>query len=295
MASVPNLELIVGHPGGSELVRAYLQNQDAATRFFGNHFGAIDAFRAKAAEVDERFDRAARERAVEAMIVPPGADATRLERFVEEGGYLVTTGQQPGLFGGPLYNVSKALTAVRLAEALEERIGRPVLPLFWVSSEDHDWEEASHADVVGVDNSLHHVALAPPRPDVTPPLHRIPLGDDVTAALADFVSRLPQTDFSAEYVALLEQAFVPGRTMGEGFHTVMQGLLGRFGLFFTDGAHPALKRHTAPFLLSELERAGEMERVLTVDGLGARGRRVRAPGTHPRGSGEPLPRGSGRP
>lgn len=240
----------------------FLRDEEPAARFFGAHFGTLDAFRAKASEVDERFDRAARERAVEAVLVPPGADASRLERFVEEGGFMVTTGQQPGLFGGPLYNLAKALTAVRLAETLEERLGRLVLPLFWVSSEDHDWEEASHADVVGVDNELHRVVLQPPDPDITPPLHRIPLESEITQAVAEFVGYLPQTDFSAQYVELLEEAFVPGKTLAEAFHTVMQRLLGRFGLFFTDGAHPALKRHTASFLLSELERAREMEEVL---------------------------------
>jgi uncharacterized protein YllA (UPF0747 family) len=74
--------------------------------FFPRAFTSQEDFEAKAAEVDSRFDRAARERAVEAIIVPPGADTTRLENFVELGGYMVTTGQQPALFGGPLYNLS---------------------------------------------------------------------------------------------------------------------------------------------------------------------------------------------
>ncbi|MGE0161022.1 MAG: bacillithiol biosynthesis cysteine-adding enzyme BshC [Gemmatimonadales bacterium] len=262
MTVAPPLELIVSRPTGGPLTRAYLADDAAARPFFGPHFGSVEAYVLKAREVAERFDRGARERAVECITVPPGADPTRLERFVSEGGFMVTTGQQPGLFGGPLYNLCKALTAVRLAELLEERLARPVLPLFWVSSEDHDWAEASQASVIGPDNHVHTVHVAPPHDTLAPSLHRIPLSNGSGEAVKEFLGFLPQTEFSAEYFTLLESAFGPGRTIADGFHATMQHLLGRFGIFFTDGAHPAVKRHSAPILWAELERAEEMERVL---------------------------------
>lgn len=262
MAGTPNLEILVDRPVGGPLVRAYLTDDAAARPFFGPSFSRWTSFVEKTKEVDARFDRAARERVVEALIVPPGADATRLERFVDEGGYMVTTGQQAALFGGPLYNIHKGLTASRLAEALEERIGKPVIPLFWVSSEDHDWEEACHADLVGVDNELHDVRLASPDPEVTPALHRITLGIEIEEAVATFLSYLPDTDFSGEYRDLICNAFRPGRTLADGFHDTLQHLLGRFGVFFTDSIHPVVKRDSASVLLAELDRAEELEGVL---------------------------------
>jgi bacillithiol biosynthesis cysteine-adding enzyme BshC len=258
----PPLELIVDRPSGGPLTRAYLADDPSARPFFGPHFGSLEAYVVKAREVSRRFDRAARQRAVECVSVPTGADPSRLERFVADGGFMVTTGQQPGLFGGPLYNLCKALTAVRLAEVLEERLAKPVLPLFWVSSEDHDWAEASQSSLIGPDNHVHTVRLAPPHDGVTPSLHRIALTNGSSDAVKEFVAYLPKTEFSAEYVTLLEEAFGPGRTISEGFHATMHHLLGRFGLFFTDGAHPAVKRHSAGVLWTELERAEEMERVL---------------------------------
>jgi bacillithiol synthase len=257
------MELIVGRPTGSDVVRGYLEGDERACTFFGRHFESLDDFRSKAAEVDQRFDRAARERAVEALIVPPGADAARLDAFVEQGGYMVTTGQQPGLFGGPLYSVHKALTAVRLAEALQEALGKPVIPVFWVASEDHDWAEANHADVIGVDNELHRVELAAPDESVHPAIHRIPMGESIAAEVDAFLQALPNTDFSSDYFELIRSAFVPESTLADGFHTVLQQLLGRFGLFFTDAAHPALKEQSAQALLEELDRAEEMEGVLS--------------------------------
>jgi len=256
------VELIVSRPTGAPVVRDYLANAASALDFYGRHFASSDAWADKARELDVRFDRAARERAVEALITPEGADPARLERFVEQGGYMVTTGQQPGLYGGPLYSIHKALTAVRLAEALEAHLGVPVLPVFWVASDDHDWAEANHATLIGVDNELHHFEVASPDPDRAPPLHRLKLGDDADAMLAQVVQHLPDTDFSAPYIKLIQEGFASGCTMPDGFHALMQKVLGRFGLFFTDAANAGVKRHSSELLLAELERAEEMEGVL---------------------------------
>ena len=262
MGNAPKIELIVGRPAGTDVVRAHLSGEPDVSRFLGPRFESLSSFVAKAAEVDGRFDRAARVRAADALLVPSGGDGARVDRFVEEGGYMVTTGQQPGLFGGPMYSLHKALTAVRLAEALEESLGRPVLPIFWVASEDHDWAEANHVDVIGVDNELHRIELPAPDPDVSPPIHRVPLGSGIGTLVEEFVQYLPETDFSREYVDLLRGAFVPDRTIADGFHTTLQHLLGRFGLFFTDAAHPAVKQGSASLLRNELTRAGELEQVL---------------------------------
>jgi bacillithiol synthase len=256
------MELIVSHPTGASVVEDYLAGRSEAMAFYRRSFRRAAAFVEKAVEVDGRFDRTARERAVEALITPPGGDADRLRRFVEDGGYMVTTGQQPGLYGGPLYSLYKALTAARLAEALEVRLGKPVLPVFWVASDDHDWAEANHADLIGVDNELHRFELASPASAGAPPLHRIRLSADADELLDCFVGHLPETDFSAEYVELLRAGFTSGGTLPGGFHGLLQGLLGRFGIFFTDAADAAVKRDSAELLVDELARAGEMEKVL---------------------------------
>ncbi len=273
MGNAPNIELIVGLPTGTDVVQAHMAGDPGVARFLGPHFGSLSGFVEKTSEVDGRFDRAARERAAQALLVPSGADPARLDRFVEEGGYMVTTGQQPGLFGGPMYSIHKALTAVRLAEALEAALERPVLPVFWVASEDHDWAEANHVDVIGVDNALHRIELAATDPKVSPPIHRVAMGDTVEALVEEFVACLPGTDFSGEYVDLLRGAFTADSTIADGFHATLQHLLGRFGLFFTDAAHPSVKQASAGLLRNELGRAEELEHVLRVssEALGASG------------------------
>ncbi len=276
---LPGLRISVSHPAGSSIVRDHLAGAAQARTFLGDPWDAAASFEAKAAEVDARFDRDARRRAADALTSPGPAATERLERFVEEGGYLVTTGQQPGLFGGPLYGVHKALTAVRLAEALEARLGRPVLPVFWVASEDHDWAEANHAHLVGVDNELHRFELPSPDPSVTPALHRIRLDGEIERVLASFLGNLPPTDFRSRYEEILRTRFRAGTTLPEAYEGAMLDLLGRFGLFSTDAAHPVVKERSADVLLRELDRAEEMEGILrdTAARLGEAGYDLQVP------------------
>ena len=110
MADPSSPTLVVGRPSGNSLVRDYLAGEAATEPFFGSRFDRLSAFGEKASEVDGRFDRTLRQRAADALTVPEQGGAERLERFVEDGGYVVTTGQQPALFGGPLTDFTSITT-----------------------------------------------------------------------------------------------------------------------------------------------------------------------------------------
>lgn len=261
-----NLEILVSQPAGGPLAQGYMSGAAEATPFYGQHFSDPAAYAAKAGEVDARFSRDTRERAAQALKVPEGGDRDRIRRFVEEGGYMVTTGQQPGLFGGPLYSIYKGLTAIRLAQALEAHLGKPVLPVFWVASDDHDWAEANHTCIVGVDNELHCPELAAPDPDIHPPLHRIAAGPGVSSLVDEFLENLPESDFSRPFFELIRGAFTPDATLPQSFSAVLEALLGPRGMYFTDAAQPTVKDASMPLLLEELERSEEMEGVLAETG-----------------------------
>mgnify|MGYP000568973389 CR=1 FL=1 len=114
-----NFELLVGRPSGSPLFEDYLGGAESAAPFYSGSWQDPKTYRALLDSVDARFDSDARRRALRALKVPKSIDPERIDRWIEQRGAIVTTGQQPGLFGGPLYALYKGISAVRLAERLE--------------------------------------------------------------------------------------------------------------------------------------------------------------------------------
>lgn len=261
--SIPlNLQILRGASGAAALVADYLRQEIHVSRFYEGSYREAGSYREKAREVDGRFHRDARGRALSMIqaATPPARD--RLQRFVEEGGYFISTGQQPGLFSGPLYSLYKALTAIQLAAALEPLLDRPVLAMFWIASEDHDWEEANHTHLLDVQNEL--VTFRLPQQDGVPgrPLHRIPLHSGLEETLARFLQVLPTSDFSSPLVDLLRSAYPPGATLPQGFLALFQGLLEEYPMVFVDSAHPELKLASLPILFREWEAAEAHETLL---------------------------------
>lgn len=250
-----NVELIVGWPGGSDLARDYLDGSDRVTPYYGASWRDTTAYHAKIDDLDARFDADARRSALSAMKVPEGVGKERLDAWVEKGGLVVTTGQQPGLFGGPLYSLYKGLTTLSLARALEAELARPVLPLFWVASEDHDWAEADHTYAIDAANELRLVRVADPGAKERS-IHRVELAGELDTALAEFLQILPNTEFSEEYIKLLRDAYNSPATLSSSFQHVMENLLAPQGLFFTDAADPVVKDRSSAVLLAELDADG---------------------------------------
>ncbi len=75
----------------------------------------------------------------------------------------VLSGQQAGVFGGPLYTILKAVTAVQLAKRVRAEHQTPTVALFWVDAEDHDWAEISKAGILDEELSLRHITVKPDR------------------------------------------------------------------------------------------------------------------------------------
>ena len=211
-----------------------------------------------------------------ALINGPGQGALRA-RLAEPGAMVVTTGQQPALFTGPLYAVHKALSAAALARVLSARWGRPVVPLFWVAGDDHDYAEANHAAWLGVDGALH-VETLPERPAAAAlrPMAREPLDASVEASLAALASALAPLEGGADALAWLRAHFRPGTTLAAASGAALAELLAPLGILCLDGAHEALKAAAAPQVRRALEDADGLE-----DALVRRAQELRAAGRDP--------------
>jgi uncharacterized protein YllA (UPF0747 family) len=173
----------------------------------------------------------------------------------------ITTGQQPALFTGPLYTIYKAMSAIALAERLERERGGggvPVVPVFWVAGDDHDFAEANHAWVLGRDGDPVKITLRE-RPHDAPqlPLFREPLGRDIGAALAALDAALPDSECKPDVRQWLESSYRPESSLADAGATALNALLGARGkgggLAIFRAYDSSAKRAAAPWLLRALD------------------------------------------
>lgn len=155
----------------------------------------------------------------------------------------VTTGHQLCLFGGPLYVTFKILNVVRLARQLSGELGEPVVPIFWMATEDHDRPEIDHTWMNGT--RVHWPGEA------AGAVGRLVLYD-IDAVLKQAAELLGPGMEAASVRDLLYACYRPDRTLAEATRCFMNALFGRFGLVIVDGDDPALKRLFVPVMREEL-------------------------------------------
>ncbi len=186
----------------------------------------------------------------------PTAARANAARLADPATRVVITGQQAGLFGGPLFTLLKALTTMKLAASVEREHGVPVVPVFWIDAEDHDWPEVSGCTVLDADLATHTVRLAdlPGAGDV--PVARLTLDHGIEAALDELAARLPDTEFRAEMLNDLRRAYRPGRGMAEAFGCWLESVLGPHGLVVYDSSDTASKSLAARIFSTEIAQPG---------------------------------------
>jgi bacillithiol biosynthesis cysteine-adding enzyme BshC len=229
--------------------------------FYAGHPAQDDAWREAIARAHSGVPRAtarladllnAQQRAREAP--PEAIAAARL--FAEPDTVAVVTGQQAGVFGGPLYTLHKAITAIKLARHVSATRGVRAVPVFWIDSEDHDWEEVRGCTVLDDDQQPQTVRLDTLDGAGDRSIAALVLADQGRAALERLRTLLPPTEFTDEVLAWLADAYAPGRSMAAAFGRVLERLLGGLGLVVYDAADRAAKPLVASLFSRAVAAAG---------------------------------------
>jgi len=186
----------------------------------------------------------------------------------------VVSGQQAGLFSGPLYTIYKALSAVKLAGCLTQRNSKAV-PVFWIATEDHDFPEVAKAEFIGRDCKLAHVEVSSDLHREGQPVGRVIIDGSIDGVVERLLELLPSSEFTPELESLMRDAWRPGRSYGEAFARLMTLLLGRHGLVLLDPLDPRLKDLAAPLYATAALRAHEIAAAIEV-----RSRRLVEAGYH---------------
>jgi len=185
------------------------------------------------------------------------------------GASAVVTGQQVGLFGGPLFSIFKALTAVRLADQAT-RSGVDCVPVFWLATEDHDLAEVNQVSSPGSDGSLQKLnAPIHGLPDA--PVGTIRFGSEIQAVVEAATRWLGPSEISD----FLREAYRPDETFGSAFARLFARLFAEWGVILLDAADPEFHQIAEPIYRAAIERAEELDEALLV-----RGKALEAAGYH---------------
>jgi bacillithiol synthase len=176
----------------------------------------------------------------------------RIDRLADPSSLVVIGGQQAGLFGGPLYTIHKALTILSLARRYEEQLGCPVIPVFWIASEDSDLAEIDHAYILDKEGLLRELRM-PGLPQAKIPVSRVRLGDGLSPLFEELAAHLPDGGYREQTISDLRMAYTPGRTYPQAFGAWMAHLFQDQGLVIVDPSDDRLKRLALPLFKREIE------------------------------------------
>jgi bacillithiol biosynthesis cysteine-adding enzyme BshC len=251
-------------PGFSRLFTDFISSAPALlARFPANTPEGVDPEAVKK-RLERSYDRpllaeVARETMGDIELHPAQQEA--LGKLLRDNTSVVITGQQAGLFGGPLYTLLKAQSAVALAQTVSQSTDSDCIPVFWVEDNDHDFAEIAQATVFNRDYQLQHMAIAEVAAE-----ERTPVGSrswqGTDTALDELFAALPSTGFTGELSEFVRNAYAPGSTITRSFVHMLNAVLAPTGILFVSAFALQQRGVFAPVLRREIDEPGASHAVL---------------------------------
>ena len=250
---------ILSEPLGGTPLSLVMQRGHAPTEWLPGAPVGRDGWRERAAQRTRTKDWEPTWTLLEPALRASGAAAERLARVRREGGIVVTTGQQPGLFGGPIYTWTKALGALALADAIERATGIATAAIFWAATDDADFLEASYTVVARAGGADRLAQLD--APDAGTPMALAPLGN-LGAQLTILENACGSAADPRPFEAVARAYGDPRRTVGDAYVQLLRSILAPLGVPVLDASHPAVLDASRPVLVDALHDATTVERAL---------------------------------
>jgi bacillithiol biosynthesis cysteine-adding enzyme BshC len=184
-----------------------------------------------------------------------GKTLANIERL-RKGAAAVVTGQQVGLFGGPMFAIYKALTAVKLAEEASAA-GVDAVPVFWLATYDHDLAEVNHVAIPSNDG-VRQVLTTPSHNVAGAPVGAVRFGEEINPLVEQAVALLGET----EAAQLIRECYRPGETLGTSFARLYAKIFAEWGVIVLDPSDPELAHVAEPIYRAAVERSRELAAAL---------------------------------
>ena len=259
-------------PHSTRLFLDYLYHFDNVRRFFPCAPFSRDWQKDEVSRL--HYDAARRERVaaiLERQNRTWGASQETLDNIARfrSGASAVVTGQQVALFGGPLFSIYKALTAIKLGTEFTHA-GQECVPVFWLATEDHDLAEVNHVTLLGPDGSLVPFATEAHGPEDAP-MSVVRFGPEIEARAEEAARLLGDS----ETAGFLRQSYRSGETLGGAFARLFSRLFQHSGVILIDASDPELHEIAEPVYRAAVVAASDLDEALL-----ERSRELEAAGYH---------------
>ncbi len=210
-------------------------DQERYLSFIRNNF-SLDAFEDQIELKSNQFEKTKRETLVTALKEQyretdiDDCVQKNIDALINDKTFTITTGHQLSLFTGPLYFVVKILHVIRLCEKLNEQYPENhFVPVYWMATEDHDFEEINHCNIF---NKVIKWDI-----DAKGPVGRLDAQlDEVRDELHDLFQRNPESEIHQ----LIDK--YQGQNYAQAMRNLVNELFGEHGLVIIDGDHVDLKQ-----------------------------------------------------
>tara|TARA_R110000868_G_scaffold37111_1_gene131262 strand:- start:479 stop:2089 length:1611 start_codon:yes stop_codon:yes gene_type:complete len=185
----------------------------------------------------------------------------QLSKFSEEDSLVIVTGQQLGVYGGPLFTVYKTITTILLARKWEKELGKPVVPVFWLADEDHDFEEIASIGIPDYD-AFRSIGLKQESNGQPVSVQQI------QATIKEFTqnvkSGLPETDFTDALFTMLEEYYSEGKSHVQAFAQLINSWFAGEGLLIVGSNFEPIKRLLAETFSKSISKSDEIFKSLNL-------------------------------
>ncbi|NHM29692.1 bacillithiol biosynthesis cysteine-adding enzyme BshC [Neobacillus terrae] len=242
-------------PATNKFASSYLEQSAEILPFFHYRYNQLSDYKNRLKELENRtFPRKVLGEHIEAYMSRfPSSPAVKssIEKLKQENSAVIIGGQQAGILTGPLYTIHKVISIIKMAEQKETELGIPVVPVFWIAGEDHDFQEVNHVFVpVGqkADKWIY-----PERVLQKKMVSDITIDEEICLSWAqNLIKNFGETDHTNSILEMLEDSLKQSESFTDFFATVIMEFYKDYGLLIIDSANPNLREIEKEFFEKQI-------------------------------------------
>lgn len=189
-----------------------------------------------------------------------------LAREISATAPVLVTGQQPGLFTGPLYTIYKAVSTIKLARLHAERTGVPALPIFWIGADDHDFDEACATHYLSRRHTVETLSYTPTADIAGRCMYRVPIEPALHAMAETLAADTNGSEDTAAVLQLLHDTLNAATSLSDWYARLIGRLFQDTPLVLFTPELPAARRIAAEIFRREIEEPLDSTRLVNEGG-----------------------------